>query len=166
MNVSARQLSEPDFVARLEGLLGEVPRNALTLEITESLLIDDPRRAAQTLASIDDLGVRLALDDFGTGYSNLSYLSTLPIHQLKIDRSFIAKLGDGPEHDTLVSGIIHLAQGLGLQVVAEGIETETQARRLTELGCRLAQGFHFGRPQQWNRASLTGTGAAAVAVVM
>ena len=166
VNVSARQLSEPDFVARLEALLGEVPRNALTLEITESLLIDDPRRAAQTLASIDDLGVRLALDDFGTGYSNLSYLSTLPIHQLKIDRSFIAKLGDGPEHDTLVSGIIHLAQGLGLQVVAEGIETETQARRLTELGCRLAQGFHFGRPQQWNRASLTGTGAAAVAVVM
>jgi EAL domain-containing protein (putative c-di-GMP-specific phosphodiesterase class I) len=151
VNVSARQLSEDDFVPRLTQMMALVPSNVLTLEITESLLIDEPDRIAATLTAVADLGVRLSLDDFGTGYSSLSYLSTLPIHQLKIDRSFVAGLGERPECETLVSGIIHLGHGLGLEVIAEGVETPQQAQRLLELGCHLAQGFYFGRPQQWTR---------------
>jgi diguanylate cyclase (GGDEF)-like protein/PAS domain S-box-containing protein len=151
VNVSARQLSEDDFVPRLTQMMASVPSNVLTLEITESLLIDEPDRIAATLTAVADLGVRLSLDDFGTGYSSLSYLSTLPIHQLKIDRSFVAGLGERPECETLVSGIIHLGHGLGLEVIAEGVETPQQAQRLLELGCHLAQGFYFGRPQQWTR---------------
>jgi EAL domain-containing protein (putative c-di-GMP-specific phosphodiesterase class I) len=90
VNVSARQLSEADFVPRLTELVSSIPHGALTLEITESHLIGDPDRAAATLAALDELGVRIALDDFGTGYSSLSNLSALPIHQLKIDRSFVS----------------------------------------------------------------------------
>jgi diguanylate cyclase (GGDEF)-like protein/PAS domain S-box-containing protein len=155
VNVSARQLSEADFVPRLTEMIASVPRDVLTLEITESLLIDDPERVAGTLTALADLGVRLSLDDFGTGFSSLSYLSALPIHQLKIDRSFVAGLGERPECETLVTGIIHLGHGLGLEVIAEGVETARQAQRLLGLGCRLAQGYYFGRPQQWNRKNLT-----------
>ncbi|MDQ1532457.1 MAG: hypothetical protein QOF28_218, partial [Actinomycetota bacterium] len=151
VNVSARQFSETDFVPRLSEMIASLPRGILTLEITESLLIDDPDRVAGTLTTLADLGVRLSLDDFGTGYSSLAYLSALPIHQLKIDRSFVARLGEGPESDTLVSGIIHLGEGLGLEVIAEGVETAEQAEHLLGLGCHLAQGYFFGRPQQWNR---------------
>jgi len=155
VNVSARQLSEVDFVPRLSAMIATLPRDVLTLEITESLLIDDPDRVAATLTTLADLGVRLSLDDFGTGYSSLAYLSALPIHQLKIDRSFVARLGEGPECDTLVSGIIHLGEGLGLEVIAEGVETAQQAEHLLELGCHLAQGYFFGRPQQWNRKNFS-----------
>jgi diguanylate cyclase (GGDEF)-like protein/PAS domain S-box-containing protein len=154
VNVSARQLSETDFVPRLTALLASVPRGSLTLEITESLLIDDPKRIATTLAALDEVGVRIALDDFGTGYSNLSNLSSLPIHQLKIDRSFVSALGERPEAEALVSGIINLGHGLELQVVAEGVETDQQARRLEWLDCDFAQGFLFGRPEPWARPNV------------
>ncbi len=150
VNVSARQLSEADFVPRLTQLVSALPRGSLTLEITESLLIDDPDHTAATLAALDDVGIRISLDDFGTGYSSLSNLSTLPIHQLKIDRSFVAGLGDRPESEALVSGIINLGHGLELEVVAEGVETEQQARRLERLDCDFAQGYYFGRPAPWN----------------
>jgi len=149
VNVSARQLSEPDFVVRLTELVASIPRGALTLEITESLLIDDPERIAETLRALDEAGVRIALDDFGTGYSSLSNLSALPIHQLKIDRSFVSGLGERPEAEALVSGIINLGHGLELEVVAEGVETELQANRLERLDCDFAQGFLFGRPEPW-----------------
>jgi EAL domain-containing protein (putative c-di-GMP-specific phosphodiesterase class I) len=153
VNVSARQLSEPDFVPRLTELVATVPRGALTLEITESLLIDDPDHIAETLAGLDQVGVRIALDDFGTGYSSLSNLSKLPIHQLKIDRSFVCDLGERPEAEALVSGIINLGHGLELEVVAEGVETELQARRLERLDCDYAQGYLFGRPEPWAEPS-------------
>jgi diguanylate cyclase (GGDEF)-like protein/PAS domain S-box-containing protein len=149
VNVSARQLSETDFVPRLTELVASLPTGSLTLEVTESLLIDDPRRVANTLAALDEIGIRIALDDFGTGYSSLSNLSTLPIHQLKIDRSFVAGLGERPESEALVSGIINLGHGLELEVVAEGVETEQQARRLERLDCDFAQGYFFGRPEPW-----------------
>jgi EAL domain-containing protein (putative c-di-GMP-specific phosphodiesterase class I) len=149
VNVSARQLSEADFVPRLTELVSSIPHGALTLEITESHLIGDPDRAAATLAALDELGVRIALDDFGTGYSSLSNLSALPIHQLKIDRSFVSGLCDRKEAEALVSGIINLGHGLELEVVAEGVETPQQARRLRELHCDFAQGFLFGRPEPW-----------------
>ncbi len=150
--MSARQLSEPDFVPRLTELVKTVPRGALTLEITESLLIDDPERIASTLAALDEVGVRIALDDFGTGYSSLSNLSMLPIHQLKIDRSFVSGLGERPESEALVSGIINLGHGLEIEVVAEGVETRQQAQRLERLDCDFAQGFLFGRPAPWTGA--------------
>jgi diguanylate cyclase (GGDEF)-like protein/PAS domain S-box-containing protein len=149
VNVSARQLSEADFVPRITELVSSIPRGALTLEITESHLIGDPERAAATLARLDEVGVRIALDDFGTGYSSLSNLSALPIHQLKIDRSFVSGLCDCKEADALVSGIINLGHGLELEVVAEGVETPAQARRLKQLDCDFAQGFLFGRPEPW-----------------
>ncbi len=149
VNVSARQLSEADFVPRLTELVACVPRGSLTIEITESLLIDDPDNTAAALSALDEVGVRIALDDFGTGYSSLSNLSALPIHQLKIDRSFVSGLGERPEAETLVSGIINLGHGLELEVVAEGVETEQQARRLERLDCDFAQGFLFGRPEPW-----------------
>ncbi len=149
VNVSARQLSEADFVPRLTELVAGVPRGSLTIEITESLLIDDPDNTAAALSALDEAGVRIALDDFGTGYSSLSNLSALPIHQLKIDRSFVSGLGERPEAETLVSGIINLGHGLELEVVAEGVETEQQARRLERLDCDFAQGFLFGRPEPW-----------------
>jgi len=149
VNVSARQLSESDFVPRLTELVTAVPRGSLTLEITESLLIDDPDRIATTLAALDEVGVRIALDDFGTGYSSLSILSALPIHQLKIDRSFVSGLGERPESEALVSGIINLGHGLELEVVAEGVETVKQALRLERLDCDYAQGYLFGRPVAW-----------------
>jgi diguanylate cyclase (GGDEF)-like protein/PAS domain S-box-containing protein len=149
VNVSARQLSEADFVPRLTELVASIPRGALTLEITESHLIGDPDRAAATLAALDEVGVRIALDDFGTGYSSLSNLSALPIHQLKIDRSFVSGLCDRKEAEALVSGIINLGHGLELEVVAEGVETREQARRLRQLHCDFAQGFLFGRPEPW-----------------
>jgi diguanylate cyclase (GGDEF)-like protein len=149
VNVSARQLSETDFVPRLTQLVADLPRGSLTLEITESLLIDDPDNTAATLAALDEVGIRIALDDFGTGYSSLSNLSTLPIHQLKIDRSFVSGLGERPESEALVSGIINLGHGLELEVVAEGVETEQQAHRLERLDCDFAQGYFFGRPAPW-----------------
>ena len=150
VNVSARQLSETDFVPRLTELVRAIPPGSLTLEITESLLIDDPENTAATLAALDEIGIRIALDDFGTGYSSLSNLSALPIHQLKIDRSFVSGLGIRPESEALVSGIINLGHGLELEVVAEGVETEAQARRLERLDCDFAQGFFFGRPAPWS----------------
>jgi diguanylate cyclase (GGDEF)-like protein/PAS domain S-box-containing protein len=149
VNVSARQLSETDFVPRLTELLTSVPRGSLALEITESLLIADPEHIVATLAALDEVGVRIALDDFGTGYSSLSNLSALPIHQLKIDRSFVSGLGERPESEALVSAIIRLGHGLDLEVVAEGVETEQEARRLEELDCDFAQGYLFGRPEPW-----------------
>jgi diguanylate cyclase (GGDEF)-like protein/PAS domain S-box-containing protein len=149
VNVSARQLSETDFVPRLTELLASVPRGSLALEITESLLIADPDHTIATLTALDEAGVRIALDDFGTGYSSLSNLSALPIHQLKIDRSFVSGLGERPEAEALVSAIVSLGHGLDLEVVAEGVETEDEARRLEELDCDFAQGYLYGRPEPW-----------------
>ncbi len=153
VNVSARQLSEPDFVPRLTELVSTLPYGSLTLEITESLLIDDPDNIAATLRALDDVGIRIALDDFGTGYSSLSNLSALPIHQLKVDRSFVCGLGERQQSEALVSGIINLGHGLELEVVAEGVETEQQARRLERLDCDFAQGFFFGRPAPWDEGA-------------
>jgi diguanylate cyclase (GGDEF)-like protein/PAS domain S-box-containing protein len=167
VNVSARQLSETDFVPRLTELVASVRRGALALEITESLLIDDPEHIVATLAALGDVGVRIALDDFGTGYSSLANLGALPIHQLKIDRGFVSGLGERPESEALVSAIINLGHGLDLEVVAEGVETEQQARRLEQLGCDFAQGYFFGRPEPWmgaddqSHAACNGSASAA-----
>jgi predicted signal transduction protein with EAL and GGDEF domain len=150
VNLSARQLTGPtivDDVARALATSGLDP-SRLVLEITESVLVDRTGSdgAVALLDRLSGLGVELAIDDFGTGYSSLAYLQDLPIAVLKIDRAFVSRLADGDRHTTLVDGILHLARGLALRTVAEGVETAAQLDTLEALGCDDAQGYLFSRP--------------------
>ncbi len=148
VNVSARQLLDPGLPAAVLGLLEEtgVAPERLHLEITESVWMSERPVSNEVVHRLADFGVALVIDDFGTGYSSLAYLQELPARQLKIDRSFVRRLGDEPRHRSLVAAMVGLAQEFGLQSVAEGVETPHQQRLVTELGCELAQGFLFGRP--------------------
>lgn len=153
VNLSARQLNRPDaLVETVTEVLRDsgLPPGLLALEITESSLVDDSdAEAAETaLEQLRDIGVRLVLDDFGTGYSSLAQLKRLRFDAIKVDRSFIASLGCSDEGDDalLVAAIIHMATALGLTVVAEGVESLGQLRRLSALRCAQGQGFHFARP--------------------
>jgi EAL domain-containing protein (putative c-di-GMP-specific phosphodiesterase class I) len=119
---------------------------SLVLEITETAIMEQLDAAITILTELRRLGVRLALDDFGTGYSSLSYLQRLPVDILKIDRSFVAGVARSTEDSALARGILTLAQTLGLETVAEGIETAEQLAALRELGCQLGQGYFFARP--------------------
>ena len=148
VNLSPRQFSEPDLcdsVARILAETGFDP-NRLCFEITESVLVEDLDRAADTLKRLKALGISLKLDDFGTGYSSLRYLSCLPFDTLKIDRSFVSAMGNSQESAGIVKTIIALARDLHMDVVAEGIEREDQMIWLRDLGCQYGQGFYFGRP--------------------
>lgn len=150
VNVSARQLADNRFLDLVEAVLERsgVPASALVLELTESALIADPPAAAQSLAVLTrDLGVRIALDDFGTGFSSLSHLVQFPIDIVKIDKSFVAGLDADGAHSMIVEATIGLGHRLGLTVVAEGVETLEQARRLEDLGCDHAQGFLYAGPR-------------------
>ena len=150
VNVSARQLVETDFVEQVRRVLwsSRVDPSRLVLELTESLLVDDSEAAVDVLWQLRGLGVRLALDDFGTGYSSLARLGDLPLDEMKIDKSFVDRLGALPQDSaTLVTAAVAMGHGLGLQVVAEGVETAAQAVFLRELGCDLLQGYLMGRPQ-------------------
>jgi diguanylate cyclase (GGDEF)-like protein len=147
VNLSARQFVQPDLVEEVAGILtmtGMEP-GELELEITESVLMDQSEGGVRTLRRLRELGVRLVLDDFGTGYSSLSYLKHLPLDTIKIDRSFVVGL-DGKADRSIVEAVLALAHGLGIGVVAEGIETETQRGQLVALGCDLGQGYLFSRP--------------------
>ncbi|WP_217913477.1 putative bifunctional diguanylate cyclase/phosphodiesterase [Miltoncostaea marina] len=148
VNLSGRELGAPGFVRSVADTLDATGLDPalLCLEITESMLMVDLQATLGALADLRALGVRLAVDDFGTGYSALAYLKTFPVHELKIDRSFVAGLERDPRDAAIVGTILALAEALGLSVVAEGVETEAQERRLRELGCRLAQGHRFARP--------------------
>jgi diguanylate cyclase (GGDEF)-like protein/PAS domain S-box-containing protein len=148
VNLSARQLNEPDLAAMVRGTLAETgfPAQRLCLEITESALMSDPRSALPILDDLKSLGVRLAVDDFGTGYSSLSYLKRLPVDALKIDRSFVEGIASDPDDEAIAQAVIALAGSLRLEVVAEGIETADQLRTLHRLGCARGQGFLFGHP--------------------
>jgi diguanylate cyclase (GGDEF)-like protein/PAS domain S-box-containing protein len=148
VNLSARQLEAPDLVGEVSRALRDsgLPASALTLEITESLLMVDLPAATAILAELRTLGVRLAIDDFGTGYSSLSYLEQLPIDVLKIDQSFVSRLGAAGEESVMVRTITQLAKALNMGIVAEGIELPEQVRELQELECPLGQGYLFARP--------------------
>lgn len=148
VNVSARQFRGKGFVDMVERILKatRLDPQRLELELTESVLVHDYREASAILNQLNELGVRVALDDFGTGYSNLSYLSRLPIHTLKIDRSFVQRAPVDSNDAEIVRAIIMLADALGLQVLAEGIETREQLDLLRHYGCRKGQGFYFERP--------------------
>jgi len=148
VNLSCRQFFQPDLVYQVERALRETgldPR-CLKMEITESTIMEQVESASSALTRLKSLGVKLALDDFGKGYSSLSYLHQLPCDTLKIDRSFIARIGPGGENTEIVRTIISLAKGLGLDVVAEGVETADQLVQLKDLGCQFGQGYFFSRP--------------------
>jgi diguanylate cyclase (GGDEF)-like protein len=149
VNLSPRQLADDDVVATVADVLAEtgLPPAQLTLEVTESVLVQDVDRVVDRLRTLRTLGVRIAIDDFGTGYSSLSYLRRLPADTIKIDRSFVTDLAQDGASRTLVSSIIELARSLQLDVVAEGVEDTAQRSVLQSLQCSHAQGFLFARPQ-------------------
>jgi diguanylate cyclase (GGDEF)-like protein/PAS domain S-box-containing protein len=148
VNLSARQLQQPDLVVLVERIVRDVgiPPSTLKLEITESAIMQDPDAATRTLQALKDLGIRLAVDDFGTGYSSLSYLKRFPVDTLKIDRSFIEGVGRDNNDTAIVRSIIDLASTLGMTVTAEGVETPTQQWCLLQLGCDRVQGYLFAKP--------------------
>ncbi|MBF0267399.1 MAG: PAS domain S-box protein [Alphaproteobacteria bacterium] len=148
INISARQFKEPGLIDRIADLIEENAFNPfhIKLEITESLLMDNPEVATEWLSNLKALGVSLSIDDFGTGYSSLSYLHRFPFDYLKVDRSFVATMFEKRENMEIVRAIIALGTNLGMQIIAEGVETVEQYEVLRELGCHYAQGYYFSRP--------------------
>jgi diguanylate cyclase (GGDEF)-like protein len=148
VNLSARQCTHPDLVATFRAILQRTGADpaAVSLEITETALMEDIELSTATLLALKELGLRLALDDFGTGYSSLRALQHLPVDVVKIDRSFIEPIERDPQEAAIVAAVISLSHALGLRTVAEGIETIAQVDRLRALGCDLAQGFYFAKP--------------------
>jgi diguanylate cyclase (GGDEF)-like protein len=148
VNLSPRQFRQPDLVEAIERALGEsgIPASALELEVTESVAMDNPAASREILSRLKALGVALAIDDFGTGHSSLGYLSTFPLDYLKVDQSFVRGTPENNQHSVIVRSVIGLGQNLGLEVIAEGVETEAQMRFLQSEGCEEAQGYLFSRP--------------------
>jgi EAL domain-containing protein (putative c-di-GMP-specific phosphodiesterase class I) len=148
INVSPVQLVTEGFVDSVASIMNEfgLPRGSVCLEITESVVVQDIETTRRTLFGLQNVGVHVAIDDFGTGYSALSLLKSLPVDTLKIDRSFVAELGSNPGDLPIVRAVIALAGAFGLQLVAEGVETETAALTLLRHGCYRAQGFLLSRP--------------------
>jgi diguanylate cyclase (GGDEF)-like protein len=148
VNVSPRQLRDPSFVSEVWRILTRVglPPSHLTLEITESFMVEDPESARARLHELKSLGVRISMDDFGTGYSSLASLQDLPLDILKIDKLFVDHVAEDPRRTAFAQAIIRMGKTLGLGLIAEGVETAEQAERLQSLGCRFAQGFYFSRP--------------------
>ena len=149
VNVSAVQLSRSDLPAVVRAALQEFDLDAsyLELEITESFVMAGPEAAVRVLQELKDLGVRLSIDDFGTGYSSLAYLKRLPVDRLKVDQSFVRDMLVDANDEAIVRAVIAMGHSLGLNVLAEGVETVEQAQRLKMLGCDSAQGWHYGRPE-------------------
>ncbi len=148
VNLSTRDLLDPELSQRLGAILARhgVAASAFCLEITESAIMDDPQRAEAMLNRLSEQGFKLSIDDFGTGYSSLAYLKRLPVHELKIDKSFVMGMEAGEDDAMIVRSTIDLAHNLGLTVVAEGVETAAILERLRALACDEAQGYHISRP--------------------
>ncbi len=148
VNLSSWHFGKPDLAAFVAGVLGKsgLPPHLLTLELTESTLLESSSKRYDTLKQLKALGIKLALDDFGTGYSSLSSLQRVPLDLLKIDRTFVHQIGHAPKSTDLVKTIMAMARTLELGVVAEGVETEAQRLTLQELGCSFVQGYHMARP--------------------
>jgi len=162
VNVSARQFRQADFAEQVAAVLAQTGANPhrLKLELTESLLAADLHDVIAKMSALQDLGVRFSLDDFGTGYSSLSYLKRLPLNQLKIDKSFVSDLLVDSHDGSIAQAVIALGQSMGLEVIAEGVETMEQCTFLARLGCQAFQGYLFGKP-----VADFGQGAAPVHVI-
>jgi diguanylate cyclase (GGDEF)-like protein len=148
VNLSAANLADPALPGDVAAILGRLrlPPSALKLEITESMVMDDPERAREVLDLLRSMGIGLSIDDFGTGHASLAYLQRLPVAELKIDRGFVSAMTHSAGDEAIVRSTIDMAHHLGLRVVAEGVEDAPTLARLRELGCDVAQGFHLGRP--------------------
>ena len=154
VNISPRQFHQPGFVARVKAVLDEerVAARELIFEVTEGLVIEDIDHTVARMQELAALGIRFSVDDFGTGYSSLAYLKRMPLHELKIDRTFVEDTPDDPNDTAIVRLVLSMASELGLSVVAEGVETERQAGFLLSHGCDRLQGFLLARPvaqQAW-----------------
>jgi EAL domain-containing protein (putative c-di-GMP-specific phosphodiesterase class I) len=147
INIAPRQIQQPGFCAQVRAAIAEhgLQPGRIVLEITESTMLESGDEVIATLTELRDLGVRLAMDDFGTGYSSLAALHRFPLHIIKVDRSFVAHVGDD-QGASIAAAIVSMAKALGLVCLAEGIEDDRQRIALLDLGCHLAQGFHFARP--------------------
>jgi EAL domain-containing protein (putative c-di-GMP-specific phosphodiesterase class I) len=148
VNVSPQMLRNPDLCSTVGSQLREaaVPPELLQLEVTEGAVMQDPRCSAEAIAGLRAIGVTLAVDDFGTGYSSLEFLRRIPVQELKIDRSFITEMVTEARDLSIVKSVIELAHALDMNVVAEGIETQTALRQLIELNCDQGQGYYLGGP--------------------
>jgi diguanylate cyclase (GGDEF)-like protein/PAS domain S-box-containing protein len=148
VNLSVRQFMQHDLYVTISRVLTAtgIEPSSLCLEITESVLMNEPEAVSETINSVAGLGVRFVLDDFGTGYSSLAYLGELPIDGLKVDRSFVGALGSNERTTAITTAIVRMAQALSIEVIAEGVEERRQVEALRALGCELAQGFYFHRP--------------------
>ncbi|WP_417310900.1 putative bifunctional diguanylate cyclase/phosphodiesterase [Devosia sp.] len=158
VNVSAAQLWQPDFIETVIAALGrhEFPAERLCIEVTETLFAHDAKgRSVEVFNALRILGIRVSLDDFGSGYSSLSYLNRMPLDELKIDRSFVAKVDRDARKQQVLGGIVALGEGLGLSIIAEGAETREEVQFLARLGCDYVQGYYFSRPVPKDQVPLT-----------
>jgi EAL domain-containing protein (putative c-di-GMP-specific phosphodiesterase class I) len=148
INVSPRSMEHPRVVRRLVDAVkdGEIPKDRIKVELTEHSFLGALPGSEASLLSLMKAGVPVGIDDFGTGYSAMAYLQRFDLDFMKIDRSFVANVGQAERADAVVTAIVDLAHAHGMRVTAEGVETTRQARRLREIGCDYAQGYHFGRP--------------------
>lgn len=165
INVCTSQIRKPGLAEQVADLLveNEFPADRLILEITEDLLMEESAETLQTIQSLRDLGIGLAIDDFGTGYSSLSYLHKFRFDKMKIDRSFVSRIGQEDEADTLVRSMLGLAKAMGMQTVGEGVETTEQKEFLVDAGCEYLQGYLFGKPAPLNELNHTETQKSATA---
>ncbi|MDQ3819219.1 MAG: EAL domain-containing protein, partial [Acidobacteriota bacterium] len=154
VNLSVKQFSQPDLIERVVDILNEtkIDPKYLKLEITESAVMENVEIATDILNRLRALGPRVSMDDFGTGYSSLSHLRRFPIDTLKIDRSFVNQMTEDVENAEIVRTIVGLAQNLGMDLVAEGVETPEQVEMLKSLGCEYGQGYFFSKPLDYQRA--------------
>jgi predicted signal transduction protein with EAL and GGDEF domain len=163
--VSARQLAQDSLRATVAEIIQEtgIEPALLCLEVTESVLIEDPEESIRTLTELKQLGVKIAIDDFGTGYSSLEYLRRLPVDCVKVDRSFVRGVPENEEDVAIVNAVIELGHALKLSVTAEGVETTDQFDNLRAAGCDTAQGFLFFRPEPPEEVAKLFAGAQAAA---
>ena len=153
VNLSPKQLTDPELLEIIESSISEfaLGYGDLEIEITERCVVDESRVVTELLHALRARGVRIAIDDFGTGYSSFAYLAGQPLDMVKLDRSFLARVGEDVRTGAVVSGMIHMTRELGMDVIAEGVETDQQAQFLRDHGCELAQGFALARPQDAER---------------
>jgi EAL domain-containing protein (putative c-di-GMP-specific phosphodiesterase class I) len=156
INISSRQFSQADLAEQIAIILSQtdLDPNSVKLEITESMVMNDVKEALILLEKLKSLGLRLSMDDFGTGYSSLSYLHRFPMDTLKIDQSFVRQMEESTEDAEIVKTIVLLGHNLSMDIVAEGIETETQMQTLRSLNCEYGQGYFFSKPLPSDSATL------------